>query len=82
MRRGGSTCLIQDIIHTVIHMLLCVNSYTVVVLVQSGVVLQEKVFEGHGVLLLVGHHQLVVEAEQDELMRKQDNFLHFSRFVH
>lgn len=51
--------------------MLGVDSNTVVVLIHPAVALQEKVFEGHGVLLLIGHHQLVVEAEQDELQRKQ-----------
>lgn len=47
-----------------------VHSNAVVVLVHPAVVLQEEVFEGHRVLLLIGHHQLVVEAEQDELRWK------------
>lgn len=47
--------------------MLGVDSNTVVVLIHPTVALQEKVFEGHGGLLLIGHHQLIVEAKQDEL---------------
>lgn len=47
--------------------LLRVDGSGVAVLVLPAVVLHEEVFEGHHALLLVGDHQLVVEAEQDEL---------------
>ncbi len=56
---------------TVIDTVLRVDRNAVVVLIHPSVVLQEEVFERHRVLLLVGHHQLVVEAEQDELRRQQ-----------
>lgn len=65
----AATCLIQDVKQTVIDTTLGVDSNTVVVLIHPTVTLQEKVFEGHGRLLLIGHHQLIVEAEQDELCR-------------
>lgn len=68
---GGRIYLVQDIKQTVVHILLCVDGTTIVVLVGPTIVLYKKVFEGHHVLLLIGHHQLVVEAKQNELRRKQ-----------
>lgn len=62
---------IKDVGQAVVDVLLSVNSSTVVILVLPAVVLHKEVFEGHHVLLLVGHHQLVVEAEHDELRTKR-----------
>lgn len=63
---------IQDVGQAVRDVLLSVDSSAVVVLVLPAVVLHKEVFEGHHVLLLVGHHQLVVEAKHDELRTKGD----------
>lgn len=70
--KHDSTCQsypIKKVKQAVVDGILRVDSNTVVVLVHPTVTLQEKVFQGHGVFLFVGNHQLVVEAKQDELQR-------------
>lgn len=63
--------LIQDMKQTVIDVLLREDGCTVIVLVLAAVALHKKLFEGHCVLFLEGHHQLVAETKKNELERKQ-----------
>lgn len=67
--------LLHDVGHAVVKVLLRVDGCAVIVHVLPAVVLDEQLFEGQGALLLVGHHQLVTEAEQNELKRKQTDTL-------
>lgn len=64
--------LIQNEGQTLVGILLGVHSSAVVVLVCPAVALDKEIFEGHHVLLLVGHHHLIVEAEHDELWPKRE----------
>lgn len=63
--------LLHDVGHAVVKVLLCEDGRAVIVLILSCVILDKELFEGHGALLLIGDHQLVAEAEQNELKRKQ-----------
>lgn len=59
--------LVHDVEHAVIKVLLREDGGAVVVLVLPSVVLDKQLLEGHGAVLLIGHHQLVAEAKQNEL---------------
>lgn len=64
--------LIQNKGQTLVEILLGVHSGGVVVFVHPAVVPDKEMFEGHHVLLLVSNHQLIVEAEHDELWAEQE----------
>ena len=70
--------LLHDVKHAVIEVLLREDGCAVIVVVLSSVVFDKQLLEGHGALLLIGHHQLVAETEQNELKRKQQTCLKFS----
>lgn len=69
--------LLHHVGHAVVKVLLREDGGAVIVLVHSSVVFDEQLLEGHGALLLVGHHQLVAEAKQNELEWKQQTRLTF-----